>query len=68
VLHSATGASVGRLGYAENFGVLAAGAKPRFLLTEHAVLGSVGNLRQPKAVVFDGCVYTHGDDPSLPGL
>jgi imidazolonepropionase-like amidohydrolase len=68
VLHSATGASAGRLGYAENFGVLTAGAKPRFLLTEHDVLGSVENLRRPKAVVFDGLVHTHGDDPALPGL
>lgn len=68
VLHSATGASSGRLGYAENFGTLTAGAKPRFIVTSHDVLGSVANLRQPKAVVFDGMVHPGGDDPAAPGL
>jgi imidazolonepropionase-like amidohydrolase len=68
VLHSATGASAARLGYAENFGTLIAGAKPRFLLTAHEVLHDVGNLRRPKAVIFDGVVHTGGDDPGVPGL
>ena len=68
VLRSATGASSERLGYADDFGRLAAGARARFLLTPHDVLGSVANLRLPKVVVFDGRVITHGDDPSVPGL
>lgn len=68
VLHSATGASAARLGYAENFGVLVAGAKPRFLLTASDVLAGVAQLRCPKVVVFDGAVHLAGDDPKLPGL
>ncbi len=68
VLHSATGGSAARLGYAENFGTLTVGAKPRFLLTEHDVLANVAHLRRPKAVVFDGLVHTRGDDPAEPGL
>ena len=68
VLHSATGASAARLGYAEDFGTLTAGARPRFLLTAHEVLHDVGNLRRPKAVIFDGVVHTGGDDPVVSGL
>jgi imidazolonepropionase-like amidohydrolase len=68
VLHSATGASAARLGYAENIGTLTAGVKPRFLLTEHDVIASVENLRRAKAVIFDGSVHLGGDDPAVPGL
>lgn len=68
VLHSATGASSGRLGYAENFGTLVRGAKPRLIVTSHDVLGTVAKLRRPKAVVFDGVVHPGGDDPTVPGL
>lgn len=68
VIHSATGASAARLGYAEKFGTLAPGAKARFLLTAHDVLTDVQYFRQPKAVVFDGGVYLHGDNPAQPGL
>lgn len=68
VLRCATGAGAARLGYAEYFGVISTGAKPRFLLTEHDVLATVANLRRPKAVVFDGVVHAGGDDPAVPGL
>lgn len=68
VLHSATGASAVRLGYAEDFGTLTVGARPRFLLTGHDVLTDVAHLRRPKAVIFDGAVHTGGDDPAAPGL
>lgn len=68
VLHSATGASAGRLGYAEKFGLLASEAKPRFLLTERDVLSDVAELRGAKTVVFDGRVIVGGDDPAIPGL
>jgi imidazolonepropionase-like amidohydrolase len=68
VLRSATGAGAERLGFAENFGVLRAGARPRFLLTTAPVLASVRHLRTPLAVVFDGAVHTGGDDPSRAGL
>lgn len=68
VLRSATGASAERLGFAEKFGVLAAGARARFILTEHDVLASVANLRRPRAVVFDGVVHAGDDNPAVPGL
>lgn len=68
VLHAATGAAAARLGFAEDFGVLRAGAKPRFILTEHSPLETVANLAQPKTVVFDGAVFDQGDDPHQPGL
>ncbi len=68
VLRSATGAGAARLGYAEYFGILSTGAKPRFILTEHDVLATVAQLRRPKTVVFDGVVHSGGDDPTVPGL
>jgi imidazolonepropionase-like amidohydrolase len=68
VLRSATGASAERLAFAEKFGVLAAGARARFILTEHDVLASVANLRRTRAVVFDGVVHAGDDNPAVPGL
>lgn len=68
VLHCATGAAAARLGFSENFGVLTAGAKTRFLLTEHDVLLDVAHLSRPKTLIFDNTVITEGDDPSVPGL
>ncbi len=68
VLQTATGAGVERMGYTETFGVLAAGAKARFLLTDHDVLSSVTHLREDKVVVFDEHVLDQNDDPSTPGL
>lgn len=67
VIHAATGAAAARLGFAEDFGVLRAGAKARFILTAADVRTSVANLRQPKTVVFDGAVFDGGDD-GRPGL
>lgn len=67
VIHAATGAAAARLGFAEDFGVLRAGAKARFILTEADVQATVANLRQPKTVVFDGEVFAAGDD-ARPGL
>lgn len=68
VLRSATGAGAARLGYAEYFGCLATGARPRFILTEHDVLANVAQLCRPKVVVFDGAVHAQGDDPAVAGL
>lgn len=67
VIHAATGAAAARLGFAEKFGELRAGAKARFILTEADVRATVANLRQPKTVVFDGAVFGAGDD-ARPGL
>jgi len=68
VLRAATGAGGERLGFAEEFGVLRRGAKPRFLLTTSPVLESVRHLRAPLTVVFDGAVHQGGDDEGKPGL
>jgi imidazolonepropionase-like amidohydrolase len=68
VLRAATGAGGERLGFAENFGILRRGAKPRFLLTDAPVLASVRHLRSPTTVVFDGAVFAGGDDADLSGM
>ena len=68
VLRAATGAGGERLGFAEDFGVLRAGARARFILTAAPVLESVAHLRSPRLVVYDGAVHAGGDDPGRPGL
>ncbi len=68
VLHTATGAGVDRMGYAERFGVLAADAKARLILTSHDVLSSVSHLRDKKIVVFDGAAFGAHEPESVPGL
>ncbi len=68
ILRAATGAGAERLGYAEEFGLLRPGAKPRFLLTDAPVLASVKFLRKPLTVVFDGAVTEGGDDAKRPGM
>ncbi len=68
VLHAATGAGATRLGFAEEFGVLRAGAKARFILTEHSPLATVANLAREKCVVYDGEVFARGDNREEPGL
>jgi imidazolonepropionase-like amidohydrolase len=54
VVNAATGAGSQRLAFRENFGRIAPGFQSRFLLTRHAPLETVANLRKPKSVVFDG--------------
>jgi imidazolonepropionase-like amidohydrolase len=68
VINAATGAGGSRLGFPEEVGVLRAGAKSRFILTEQPVLETVAHLGGPKCVVFDGVVFTHGDNRREPGL
>lgn len=68
VINAATGAAAGRLGFAEDFGILRVGAKPRFILTEHSPLEGVANLAEAKTVVYDGAVYTQNDATRRPGL
>lgn len=68
VIHAATGASAARLRFAEDFGVLRAGAKPRFILTEFSPLESVAHLAKAKTVVFDGAVFDQGDVVDHPGM
>ncbi len=68
ILAAATGESAARLGFAEDFGVLRRGHKPRLLLTSATVLEDVRALRAPLITVFDGRVYEGGDDVTVPGL
>ncbi len=68
VIHAATGAPAARLGFAEDFGELRIGAKPRFIITEHSPLETIANLEKSKVVVFDGSVFTQGDNAEQSGL
>ena len=68
VLRSATLASASRLGFGELFGGLHPGMKARFLLTPAPVMSGIRHLRTSLTTVFDGAVYTGGDDPAVPGL
>jgi imidazolonepropionase-like amidohydrolase len=68
VLHTATGAGVTRMGYAETFGVLAPQAAARFILTDRDVLSSVSHLREAKIVVYDEHVLDQNDDETSAGL
>lgn len=68
VINAATGVGAGRFGYRENFGRIEAGALSRFIVTRHAPLATVANLRRAKTVVFDGGVFTHEDQFDAAGL
>ncbi len=68
IINAATGRNAERLGYAEDFGILRLGAKPRFILTQHSPLESLNNLRKAKTVVFDDEIFDQGDDAAQPGL
>lgn len=68
VLFAATGAGVDRMDYSEKFGVLAAGAKSRFIVTSQKVLQDVSGLRQTKVVVFDDAVLSGAQEETQPGL
>jgi len=68
VLNAATGTSAGRLGYREKLGRIEPGYRSRFILTRHAPLTTVANLRRAKTVVFDGGVFASGDEPDIAGL
>lgn len=68
VLNAATGVSASRLGYRENIGRIAAGARSRFIVTEHSPLLGVSKLRQPRHVVFDGRVFFTDEHLDTTGL
>lgn len=68
VLRSATARSNDCLGFVEPMGRLQEGFRPRFILNDQPVLRSVRNLRSGSTVVFDGQVFTGGDDPAQPGM
>ncbi len=68
VLNAATGAGSRRLAFGERFGRIEPGFLSRFLLTCHAPLEAVSNLRKPKLVVFDGAVLESGANVDPAGL
>jgi imidazolonepropionase-like amidohydrolase len=68
VINAATGVSAGRLGFRQKFGRIEAGYLSRFILTRHAPLSTVTNLRREKTVVFDGKVLGSTDAPDTCGL
>jgi imidazolonepropionase-like amidohydrolase len=68
VIHAATGAPATRLEFAEDFGILRVGAKPRFIITEHNPLETVANLAKAKTVIFDGTVLTGPAGSREPGM
>lgn len=67
VTNSATGVSSRRLGYKDKFGLIKAGYRSRFILTENDPLKTVSNLRKEKYIIFDDNVY-HSDEPDLVGM
>jgi imidazolonepropionase-like amidohydrolase len=68
IIHSATGASAGRLAFKEKFGEIKPGYLSRFILTRHSPLETVANLRKEKIVVFDDQVFATGESPDVSGL
>ncbi len=68
VIHTATGAGAARFVYQEKFGRIAPGWRSRFILTCHSSLDTVANLRQPRTVVFDGDVFSAGENAGPAGL
>jgi imidazolonepropionase-like amidohydrolase len=68
VLNAATGTGSARLAFPDNFGQIRPGYRSRFLLTRHAPLETVTNLRKPKLVVFDGVVFDDGASVDPAGL
>jgi imidazolonepropionase-like amidohydrolase len=57
IVHSATGASAGRLAFKEKFGEIKPGYLSRFILTRHSPLETVANLRKEKIIIFDDQVF-----------
>jgi hypothetical protein len=68
IVHSATGASAGRLAFKEKFGEIKPGYLSRFILTRHSPLETVANLRKEKIVVFDDQVFETGEATYVSGL
>ena len=68
VLNAATGVSGGALGMPGPSGRLAPGCLARFILTAHTLLATVGNLRRPRTVIWDGRAVEGGPAESFTGL
>lgn len=68
ILQSATSRSVERLGFDQAMGRLKKGYLPRFILSDRPLLDSVRHLRSGATVVFDGHIFSGGDDAGQPGM
>jgi imidazolonepropionase-like amidohydrolase len=68
IVHSATGASAGRLAFKEKFGEIKPGYLSRFILTRYSPLETVANLRKERFIVFDDRVFAAGESPDVSGL
>jgi imidazolonepropionase-like amidohydrolase len=64
VINAATGVSAGRLAYREPIGRIKVGRRSRFIVTRHAPLDTVANLRQPRTVIFDGEAFASCAEPT----
>lgn len=68
VINAATGAGARRLAYRMPLGEIKPGGRSRFILTRHAPLETVRNLRKARTVVFDGDVFVLSGDERFTGL
>jgi imidazolonepropionase-like amidohydrolase len=68
VLNAGTGAGSNRLAFKERFGQIQSGFQSRFILTRHAPLQKISDLRKQKFVVFDGAVLAGDEDVDSGGL
>ena len=68
VVNAATGIASRRLAFKQPIGEVREGYLPRFILTRHSPLESLGNLRKPRIVVFDGEVLDGGAEVSAAGM
>ncbi|RXK53524.1 hypothetical protein ESB00_17680 [Oleiharenicola lentus] len=68
VIHAATGAAADRLAFGQKFGRIAPGWRSRFILTRHSPLETVRNMRRARTVVFDGRVFSTGEQFDGAGL
>jgi imidazolonepropionase-like amidohydrolase len=68
IIHSATGASAGRLAFKEKFGEIKPGYLSRFILTRHSPLETVANLRKQRIIVFDDQAFATGESPDVSEL
>lgn len=68
VLRASTARSAERLGFDQPMGYLRKGFLPRFIISDRPVLESVRHLRETSTVVFDGAVYSGGDDAGQTGM
>lgn len=68
VLLSATGRSASTLQFLEPIGRIAPGCRARMIFTHHNPLATVANLKLSNTILFDGAVFSRGEDFDTSGL